>query len=164
MPPDPIRRAVEEAARIGFTGTREGMTALQAAVLSEVLSSASAWFHHGDCVGADDEADGIAKRHRLRIFIHPPADSRLRAFCHGDATAETKGFLERNQDIVDATHVLIATPDGFAEVLRSGTWSTIRYARRQRKPHLIIWPDGSVTDCNGAAAVLATGKEVRDGN
>jgi len=44
---------------------------------------------------------------------------------------------------VDETEWLWAIPGEFKEVLRSGTWSTIRYARKKGKKVLIIWPDGS---------------------
>jgi hypothetical protein len=45
--------------------------------------------------------------------------------------------------IVDGTHYLIATPQ-FMYKNPGGTWFTINYARRQRKPRIIIWPNGSV--------------------
>jgi hypothetical protein len=33
---------------------------------------------------------------------------------------------------------LIATPESLTEELRSGTWATIRYARKIKKPCLIL--------------------------
>jgi len=38
-------------------------------------------------------------------------------------------YLSRNRAIVDETEMLIATPAEFTEQQRSGTWSTVRYAR-----------------------------------
>jgi hypothetical protein len=51
--------------------------------------------------------------------------------------------LDRNKMMVDDCEALIATPRLMVEELRSGTWSTIRYARKCRKPVHIVWPDGS---------------------
>lgn len=51
-------------------------------------------------------------------------------------------LLARNRDIVDETEILIACPGHMHEELRSGTWSTIRYAVKIQRPHIIIWPDG----------------------
>lgn len=31
-----------------------------------------------------------------------------------------------------------------AEKLRSGTWATVRYARKQKTPLIMLWPGGSV--------------------
>jgi predicted Rossmann fold nucleotide-binding protein DprA/Smf involved in DNA uptake len=45
---------------------------------------------------------------------------------------------------VNETGVLVAMPDG-PEELRSGTWATVRYARKQGKDGRIIYPDGLVT-------------------
>jgi hypothetical protein len=39
---------------------------------------------------------------------------------------------------------VIAAPMSSAEILRSGTWATIRYARKAGKPVLIIWPNGEL--------------------
>jgi hypothetical protein len=51
----------------------------------------------------------------------------------------------RNHDIVDETELLIACPGELAEAVRSGTWATVRYARKLGRPIVIFWPDGSVT-------------------
>ena len=47
-------------------------------------------------------------------------------------------------EIVDESDFLIGTPKGFCEELRSGTWSTIRYARKKGMEITIVYPDGSV--------------------
>ena len=54
-------------------------------------------------------------------------------------------YLSRNKDIVRETDMLIATPAEAEEQRRSGTWSTIRFARKLGKPVFVIWPDGTVT-------------------
>jgi hypothetical protein len=45
---------------------------------------------------------------------------------------------------VDQTEVLIATPRGFKEELRSGTWACVRYPRKAGRPMHIVRPDRSV--------------------
>jgi hypothetical protein len=52
--------------------------------------------------------------------------------------------LVRNRSVVEAAFggLLIACPKG-PEVWRSGTWATIRYARRRGCVPLIFWPDGT---------------------
>lgn len=55
-------------------------------------------------------------------------------------------YLERNAAIVQSTLELIATPGETVEQVRSGTWATIRQARRRRRPTTIVWPDGTYTE------------------
>jgi len=50
--------------------------------------------------------------------------------------------LTRNHDIVDCTELLIACPKSMKEELRSGTWATVRYARKLERPVIIIYPNG----------------------
>jgi hypothetical protein len=52
--------------------------------------------------------------------------------------------MERNRKIVDVVEVLLAVPFEDAEVLRSGTWATVRYARRVRRTTVIIRPSGVI--------------------
>lgn len=50
-----------------------------------------------------------------------------------------KPYLKRNIDIVDNTDILIGCPSG-EEIVRSGTWHTIRYAKKQNKKIMMIRP------------------------
>lgn len=101
--------------------------------------------HHGDCIGADADMHQRATENYLRTVGHPPSDPKLRAFCEFDELWPEKPYLDRNKDIVDSCHVLLATPKESTEQQRGGTWSTIRYARKKKKPVLIVWPDGTVS-------------------
>lgn len=137
---------------IGFTGTSKGMTPRQKVTFRRVLSealdelkSSKFEFHHGDCVGADAEAHDIT--YLLQYFfivLHPPINQSKRAFKHGDLTLKAFPYLDRNKHIVADTDRLIATPAQKEEQLRSGTWSTVRYARKAGKPVTIIYPDGTI--------------------
>lgn len=130
---------------IGFTGTRNGLTPQQRGHLETLLESFGPddVFHHGDCVGADAQAHEVALSQGISIHIHPPKDDWYRANCKDAAhIAEPKPYLERNHDIVDSCDVLIAMPSSKREVLRSGTWATIRYARKRKKSIVIAFPDG----------------------
>ena len=132
--------------RIGFTGTRKGMTELQEARLETLLfirSVNGAWFHHGDCIGADAQAHTVALMTGHQICLHPPINPKYRAQCQPAHMVREEGeYMDRDHQIVDETHELIACPQG-REVLRSGTWATVRYARKIGKPLTIIMPDGS---------------------
>ena len=136
---------------IGFTGTQAGATPEQHAAVERLLIDLLATdLHHGDCLGADHEAHLIARDQLdLRVHLHIPLNDSRRARCVPrdgiDIVYPPKPYLERNHDIVDNSAALIATPKEMNETLRSGTWATIRYARRQGKPVYIVWPDGTVS-------------------
>lgn len=139
--------------RIGFTGTSDGMTRIQAEVFSRTLLDLNPTeFHHGDCVGADTQAhDRASSISSIKIVLHPPINPQARSFCKLRPTDESfvrKEYLVRNRDIVDCTECLLATPGQMTEILRSGTWSTVRYARKQKKMLIIIFPDGTVNEDN----------------
>jgi hypothetical protein len=134
---------------IGFTGTRDGMTIDQCQAFAKLVVELGATsFHHGDCVGADADAHDLVRKYLpdTIIIAHPGSEgSELRAHKQADVTAESKPFLERNRDIVDLTNVMIAAPNSPTEKLRSGTWSTMRYAAKQGKKVYVINPNGTVT-------------------
>ena len=51
-----------------------------------------------------------------------------------------RDYLDRNKDIVNNCDLLIAAPKENTEVLRSGTWSTVRYAKQLGVTVVIIEP------------------------
>ncbi len=131
---------------LGFTGTQVGMTELQKKTFIKFLDSISFnEFHHGDCLGADKQAHDMVNEHAPWAFIviHPPLNTSKRAFCAGQELRAPKEYLIRNRDIVKECDILVATPQG-PEKMRSGTWATVREARRTGKRHLIIFPDGKM--------------------
>lgn len=131
--------------KIGFTGTRRGMTEKQSeAFLALVESLNAVEFHHGDCVGADDEAARLIP-FGVRIVCHPPLDVSHRAF-NGvfHEMREPNTHFARNRNIVDSTDVLIAAPAEMEHQERGGTWYTHDYAIKKLKPVYVVWPDGSL--------------------
>jgi hypothetical protein len=136
--------------KIGFTGTRNGMTELQRLAVTVMLASCRNLpgqheFHHGNCVGADADAAVIAKASGLRVVAHPCDITGMQADTVADETRSPKRPLDRNHDIVDETDILIAIPATRHEVLRSGTWATVRYWRRHARHHLrCVLPDGTL--------------------
>lgn len=134
--------------KIGFTGTRKGLTDAQREALQAVLHdearSLDVELHHGDCVGADAEAHSIATWRGWITTIHPPTVDALRALCEADHYYPPLPYLQRNRAIVDATEVLVACPGEEAEALRGGTWATVRYARSQGRRVILVLPSGAV--------------------
>ena len=139
---------------IGFTGTQEGMTKEQFKTVCKILIHfkknrymVPISFHHGCCIGADEQSHVIASSLGYPIVLHPPINTSKKIaypqWCYF-LRFEPKPYLERNHEIVDNSYLLIAVPKG-EEELRSGTWSTIRWARKQNKHILIIKPDGKIT-------------------
>lgn len=133
--------------KIGFTGTRDGMTEAQTTALHALLPVAdiASEFHHGDCLGADAQAHDIATGHGCRTVSHPPIKDDLRAFKKADEYRERKSYLARNREIVKETEFLIAAPKEFVEQDKGGTWYTVRFAREKGRRLCIIRPDGTLT-------------------
>ena len=146
--------------RIGFTGTQRGMTNQQIDVVILLFQTlckdgpdrmcapdfVETEFHMGDCIGADKRFWELCQAlpPTKRLIGHIPDNNSKRAFCKYGVERTPKPYVERNHDIVDESDYLIATPGEYKEQLRSGTWSTIRYARKKKKKIVIIYPDGAV--------------------
>jgi hypothetical protein len=102
-------------------------------------------FHHGDCKGADVQAATIAYKLGYYIECHPPINPKHRGwFEHNDLINPEYGYIIRDQHIVNDTRILIACPHTPYEIVRSETWTTVRYARTLKRPIYIIKPDGTV--------------------
>jgi hypothetical protein len=122
-----------------MTGTRFGMSEEQNYLFYERLVNLGATvLHHGDCVGADAQAHSIACELGLFTVGHPPSNPVNRAWCECDELWPEKGYIERDRDIVNCCEILLATPKHQHEILRSGTWTTVRYARKVGKPYEIL--------------------------
>lgn len=134
---------------VGFTGTQAGMTLEQYNTVGGIVKSlAPKQGHHGDCIGADAQFHNICRNLGVYIVGHPGIDflgkSPKRAFCDVDECEPELPYLERNENIVEACKTLIAAPKEFVEVLRSGTWSTVRKARKKNRVLYIVLPDGTL--------------------
>ena len=128
--------------RVGVTATQEGLTDRQRFLVRDQLIALNCTeLHHGDCIGGDAEIHEIAWDMGIAIVIHPPIKTNKRAFCRGAILVhEPYDYLVRNRHIVDATEFLIGCPNTRKEKLRSGTWSTLRYARKMGKPLIVLGP------------------------
>lgn len=134
---------------VGFTGTRVGLTDAQKGALASFLRS---WhvlaLVHGDCVGADEQCDVIAVEIGISRVLRPCTIDAMRAHCERHGGHVLKIYkpeppLMRNERIVYDSHIVLAGVHG-PETTRSGTWSTVRHARRQRKHVITIFPSGQI--------------------
>lgn len=133
--------------RIGFTGTRRGLGNSQGLKLRATISSLEVGeFHHGDCIGADEQAHDIVRQlvPNAHIVSHPPKNTTYQAFTKSDQYWKPKEYMVRNDDIVRETQLLIACPWEMDEQIRSGTWATVRRARKAGKPVIVIQPNGTL--------------------
>lgn len=131
---------------VGFTGTQRGMTNEQCIAVHELVERLKpVMVHHGGCVGADIDFDEICFRLQIDCTIHPSDIKRMQGMWHYPTyLRDEHPPLERNHHIVDESSVLIAAPKSKREEVRSGTWSTVRYALRSKKPVVIVHNNGGV--------------------
>jgi hypothetical protein len=135
--------------KIGFTGTRKGMTDYQKSAVADLLhhfkttTANPIYAYHGCAVGADRQFNDLLKAENfksLRIEGYPGDQSQYwwgRKNC--DLVYTPKQYHYRNKIIARICDVLIACPETVEE-LHSGTWSTVWYARRKSKTICIVYP------------------------
>ncbi len=129
---------------VGFTGTQRGMTGHQAMSVRNLFATLGVTrIVHGGCVGADFQVDTIAQELWIPTEVWPSTlAAKQEEFPDALVVQPPKPPLERNHNIVDSCALLIGAPRQHAEQQRSGTWYTIRYARKRMRRHIIIGPDG----------------------
>jgi len=140
-----------EPVKIGFTGTQLGMTPQQAVAVANFLGQYLRFVgHHGICVGADVQFDGLARAALgfEHMVIHPMifAGDKAGLVVRGphDRVLPSRPPLVRNEQIAFACDVLLATPKEDHMITRSGTWTTVRYALANGKPVFVVIPNGAV--------------------
>jgi len=150
---------------LGFASTRSGITVDQMDMIYRVIEEYGVTeLHHGDCKGADSLAHIAALCKRVPVVIHPPNIDDDRAFCTGCRTIMSpKPYIERDHNIVNACDLLLACPYETGEILRSGTWATVRYAKRLGKEVIVALPDGRVLHYNPSRESLANDKAAKPG-
>jgi hypothetical protein len=154
------------AVKFGFTGSQHMPLSfvqfLSVAKLIEDCFEPDSEFHYGRCIGWDDKAAAIARSVGYRLIGHPPTDRRQIGRVIPDIELPPLPYLERDRRLVDATRKLLAAPHTPYEVLRSGTWATVRFAVRRGKPGQLVKPDGTVIPIERAVSVTRDPKLVRD--
>ena len=130
---------------VTITGSQKGWTPEQRAFMRDVLANTS-FLHHGACPGVDQQCHTeFAKPHKTKAW--PSNMEQLRCALHRLAQSHVHSVmppLVRNRRMVDEAHRVYACPKEFHEIVRSGTWATIRYAKKTGKFLTIIWPDGTI--------------------
>lgn len=129
---------------VGFTGTRdiskvskERLTKLWEVMLDYKVLGGCVGVVHGGAIGADEYFHNICVGNMLPIKIRWAYTPRELKGLYEDYPPEPP--LIRNKKIVDDCDVLIALPiDPKVEEARSGTWHTIRIAKRMNKNIIII--------------------------
>lgn len=138
---------------IGITASRHGLSDNQHRALTTFLHRAriagAARFHHGCCAGGDEIGAVIAHNLGYRVIGHPPVKTEWKSMLAcgvSDELREPKDYLPRDRAIVDGIGALIGLPNR-PEVWRgSGTWYTIKEARRLNKPRLVVLPNGQAIE------------------
>ena len=125
---------------VGFTGTRQGMSTSQREFLAEIFIALKvSKLHHGCCIGADDQANTIARSLGIKTEGHPHIITDKMARCVVDIIHQPKDYIPRNHEIVDAVSILLVAPLTRTEVKQgSGTWATYRYANQTGKNVIIL--------------------------
>lgn len=147
----------QDELNLGITATRVGLTRRQKTAVISLHFTHQLPDHfklrHGGCIGGDEDIHKIFREtSSVYVIVYPQnalSDS-VSTFCVNDADEirESLPPLVRNRLLVDESSLLIACPKG-GEYMRSGTWATIRYARKVHKEIWIVWPDGTLEVENG---------------
>ena len=141
--------------KLAVTATQRGITDKQKEFAENFIRMMNpSAVIHGCCTGGDDNLDEIADRLRIMRIGFP---SSIKRKCALDRCLQRKNSdfivarepmapLKRNPLIVKSGDKLLACPQQEEEVIRSGTWTTIRAAIRilGRSNVVIISPTGKL--------------------
>jgi hypothetical protein len=126
---------------IAITGSREGLTDWQRAALTKALRRPTVTgIVHGDCVGADAEADAVAASLGLPRWCYPSNAWLYRANTHATKLADPAPPLVRNEWIVRDGAAVVALPRPSSR----GTWHAVRIAQRLGKALLVLGEAGVI--------------------
>ncbi len=135
---------MSEPIHIGITGTRYGGTEYQLLKCAKILSEKfipGSEFHHGDCVGIDQQVARIARKIGYVIVCHPPVKDEHRAFEPADIMMPTYNHFARNRNIVKSVDLLLVCPVTNEWQPRGGTWYTHDFAKKMGRDLVLITPE-----------------------
>lgn len=142
------RAAVHHSISVAFSGSQRGMTKPQRVAVSSLLRLwGASLLVHGDCVGADAEADSVAHRLCISRVTMPSNIEAKRAHCERRGALELyppRPPLDRNRLIARWCDVLVACPREGSR----GTWDTARWASAMFKPVVVVGDDGKCIPYN----------------
>lgn len=135
--------------KIAFTGTREGMNEYQLEQLEKILTENRSFIvygGHGNCIGADVQFHKAFRRildRNTYLAVFPSTSKRTRAPDPRDASYidDPESPTTRDHTIVISAGpggTLIAAPLDDNETAKSGTWLTVRYARKRKIKVIIL--------------------------
>jgi len=144
--------------RVALTATQQGINGRQWTTLYDVLRQLKpALFIHGACLGGDDQGDSMAADLGIPRIAFPstigkkrvPDDELKRRTGSLIMIMPAEQPLIRNIKMLKCAKViegskLIACPRQRHEIIRSGTWTTVRHGRRilGTQNVIIISPEG----------------------
>ena len=125
---------------VGITGTRaiENVDAIRLKRLTSVLQRYNTLYKgnllivHGGAHGVDKYVHNFCIDENISVKVRPAYKECNFSGVYLQETPEPP--LKRNKIIVNECNILLAVPNNpEEEELRSGTWSTIRYAEKQNQ-------------------------------
>lgn len=145
---------------IGVTASQEGLTEEQekwAGEFARQNAERITLFVDGECIGGDTELCLIFRDAGVRppsgkTRSRPCTITSKRSFAVHDEVMPVHQPLIRNHHIIDdvlaapgGDGYMLCFPRSVVEIVRSGTWATIRAAHNRGAKGWIIWPNGSAT-------------------
>jgi len=138
--------------KLGFSGTRHGMTQRQRNVFTNYIKrERPTILDHGGCIGGDAQAHAITRYVlRLACLVNVwPTDGEWCARIpesEGVVVHDPMPPLDRNRVIVNRVDVMFIAPLTAFEQIRSGTWATYRYARTVGRQVIVCTPEGELRE------------------
>lgn len=138
--------------RYSVTGTLNVQTDAQWDIIDRAIQCLTHvhTFNTGGAYGVDSIAARLAaKRHpqAFHILYYPEGydwnTGLMQEAFWWHTWAVAGGYMKRNDALVYWSNVLLAFPETAEEVQRSGTWATVRRARKVNKPIWFYPLDGS---------------------
>lgn len=137
---------------ITFAGSRIGISHAQLDTIKNLLDqlkvSSDDIALHGCCTGADTDIHHICQKKDMTIVGYPAFADQYQLAEECDKRMPQMSPLKRNHAMVNRCTLVIAAPGTQKEQLRSGTWATIRYCKKLKKPLHVVYPDGKTETFN----------------